>query len=240
MIDLSTIRFPEHYGAWITFQYMTGDKVCGRLKIASSSRIFAVFSADNNWRQFDQYTAQGCDPEFCNWSIDEVTDLYCDGGVIGPNPSAIGGTWAWLGVNETNEKVMEWSGYVPAPESRPVTNNHTEQMAITLALEAMPEGWSGTVHSDSSVALGRVFKDYKKANLPSNIIERSVAAVARAGILKHEKLKGHPSKQELKNGFAKGGLPVSKWNKRCDDLCNIEARRYKQKISSERIEVVTI
>ncbi|HRH46677.1 MAG TPA: hypothetical protein PKY82_33845, partial [Pyrinomonadaceae bacterium] len=68
----------------------------------------------------------------------EIVALYCDGGVISMNPSPIGGTWAWCGVNAKGERVIEQSGAFPAPESRPVSNNHTEQIAITKALEAMP------------------------------------------------------------------------------------------------------
>ena len=64
---------------------------------------------------------------------------------------------AWCGVNEQGNRVIERGGVVPA-NGHPITNNHTEQIAITLALEAMPDGWSGTAYSDSMIALGRVFK----------------------------------------------------------------------------------
>src|SRR5581483_9597584 len=108
-----------------------------------------------------------------------IVALYCDGGVVGHNPSSIGGTWAWCAVDEEGNRVIERGGVVVAPPNRPITNNHTEQIAITLALEAMPDGWEGTVYSDSQIGLGRVFKGWRTANLPRNISERSRAAVAR-------------------------------------------------------------
>ena len=76
--------------------------------------------------------------------------LYCDGGVIGRNPSSQGGVWAWCGVDKNGTRIIEKGGFVPAPPGVQITNNHTEQIAICLALEAMPDGWSGLVCSDSS------------------------------------------------------------------------------------------
>lgn len=162
--------------------------------------------------------------------------LYCDGGVIQKNPSTIGGTWAWCAVDATGNRVMQQGGVCPAPAGRPITNNHTEQIAITLALEAMPEGWSGTVYSDSMVALGRVFQGWRTKNLPENISRRSAAAVARLGKIETVLLQGHPTKADLERGIgAKRGLPVSIYNVWCDAECNRQAAAYlKQLLDSSR------
>lgn len=157
-----------------------------------------------------------------------VVALYADGGVIGKNPSSIGGTWAWCGVDAEGR-----GGVVPAVEGRPVTNNHTEQIAITLALEAMPDGWSGTVYSDSMIALGRVFKGWATKNLPRNISARSAAAVARMGAIEAVLLQGHPTKADLAAGIGKKrGYPVSVHNVWCDRECSRQAREFR---AAERV-----
>jgi ribonuclease HI len=158
---------------------------------------------------------------------DEIIALYCDGGMIGRNPSQIGGTWAWCAINQNGERIIERGGIVPAPQGQLITNNHMEQIAITLALEAMPDGWSGTVYSDSMVALGRMFKGWKQKNLPANIAKRSSEAVARLGAIETVLLQGHPTKADLELGIgAKRNLPVSIHNMWCDKQCGKEARKY--------------
>lgn len=153
--------------------------------------------------------------------MSDVVELYCDGGVVGRNPSPIGGTWAFCGVDANGVRILERSGFVPSPEGRPITNNHTEQIAIVKALEAMPDGWSGRVNSDSRIALGRVFHNFREKNLPPNVSERSRAAVRRLGRLTFRLVQGHPTKADLQNGIGKKrGLPVSEHNVWCDKACN--------------------
>lgn len=90
----------------------------------------------------------------------------------------------------------------------------------------MPEGWSGTVCSDSLIALRRVFKNGRTKNLPQNIIDRSRAALRRAGKVEMMLLEGHPTKKCLQRGVGKKrGHPVSKWNVWADARCN-EAKRF--------------
>lgn len=161
-----------------------------------------------------------------------VVEIFADGGVIRKNPSPIGGTWAWCSVDADGNRVIEKSGVVPATETRTVSNNHTEQIAITLALEAMPEGWSGIVHSDSMIALGRVFKGWKENNLPSNIGKRSRQAVARLGRIETILLQGHPTKADLESGVGKKrGYPVSIHNVWCDKACGKAAEKYLESLS---------
>src|ERR1043165_5334043 len=96
-------------------------------------------------------TVQGMSQQIHPDILKRVVALDADGGVVGKNPSDIGGTWAWCGVDAEGNRIVWRGGFVPV-NGRPITNNHTEQIAITLALEAMPDGWSGTVCSDSMIA----------------------------------------------------------------------------------------
>ncbi len=164
-----------------------------------------------------------------------IVAVYCDGGVIKKNPSEIGGTWAWCGVNADGARVVEFGGVVPAPQGRKITNNHTEQIAICKALEWLPEGWSGTVYSDSQVALGRVFLNWATFNLPANIAQRCNAARLRLGKLQFRLLQGHPTKAELATGWGnKRDLPVSIHNVWCDAECGRQAKAYLEQLTNEQ------
>ncbi len=164
----------------------------------------------------------------------EIVAVYADGGVILKNPSTIGGTWAFCAVDAEGNQVIEQGGVVLATATRPITNNQTEQMAIVKGLEAMPDGWSGTVYSDSMIALGRVFKGWRGKNLPSNVIERTTAAMARMGKVEYVLLQGHPTKADLERGIgAKRGFPVSKHNVWCDKECGRQAKEHLAKAAVE-------
>lgn len=150
-----------------------------------------------------------------------IVAIYTDGGVIGKNPSKLGGTWAWCGIDEQDQHVWSDSGVLKTqPNLKLVTNNHMEQIAIVKALEAMPDGWSGKLHSDSMIALRRVFRRARTRNLPPCIKRRAEEAVARLGKIEAVLLNGHPTKAQLACGIGHGGLPVSKWNCWCDAECN--------------------
>lgn len=177
--------------------------------------------------------------EIDNEILTQIVALYADGGVIRKNPSDIGGTWAFCGVNEKGERVLERSGAVPATSVKTVSNNTTEQIAITLALEAMPDGWTGIVYSDSRVALGRVFDGWRETNLPPNVSKRSKLALSRMGKIKTVLLQGHPTKDDLKQGWGKKrGLPVSEHNVWCDKACGKAAEDYIEKLANEQAEAV--
>src|SRR5258706_10661269 len=152
----------------------------------------------------------------------EVVQLFCDGGLVGSNPSSIGGAYCWAGVDIEGKRIVANRGFVPATPTRFITNNHTEQIAIVLALEAMPDGWSGEVLTDSKIAMSRVFKIgiYTYKNLPINVIKRTEAVVARLGKVNPIKLAGHPTDIELRNGRTKKGTKVSHHNVYCDEQCN--------------------
>lgn len=157
-----------------------------------------------------------------------VTEVYADGGCVLVNPSPHGGTWAWCHV-AGGGRVREASGTVtPEEVGLPtVSNNVTEYLALLLCLEALPDGWSGKVFTDSGVTLGR-FRDYATARtkgLPDSLVKRCGAVLARLGSLEYVLLGGHPTKADLGKGFrSSDGKPVSVHNKWCDRACGERAK----------------
>lgn len=167
----------------------------------------------------------------------KIVAVYCDGGVIRKNPSSIGGTWAWCAVDAEGSRVASDSGVVIPKPGRTVSNNHTEQIALVKAMEALPEGWSGRFYSDSQVALGRVFLNWATNNLPGNIIARTNAALLRLGKCDWRLLQGHPTKAELESGWGKKrDLPVSIHNVWCDQECTRQAKAYLESLANEQSE----
>ena len=166
--------------------------------------------------------------------LEQIIAIYTDGGVIGRNPSAVGGSWAWCAVDAEGNRIIERGGVVEAPPGRVITNNHTEYFAATLALEAMPEGWSGTLYSDSQITIGRLLWGWRCENLPVKAVERSRAALARLGRVEAVLLQGHPTKADLACGMGKKrNLPVSTHNVWADAECNRQAKAYIQRASTE-------
>ena len=159
----------------------------------------------------------------------EIARVYTDGGVVGRNPSDFGGTWAFVAVNVEDEEVFSRSGFHQT-EGQPTTNNHTELIAAIEALEAMPKGWAGTLVSDSEVTLGRIFNAWRMKNVPEDYVVRLRNALSRLGKVKGMHVDGHPSKAHLAAGIGKRGNPVSKWNVKADELCNMEVAKVKGKI----------
>ncbi len=154
--------------------------------------------------------------------------LYADGGVIGPNPSPIGGTWAWCLVDEQGARVAADSGtLLQADVGLPtVTNNVTELYALIVGCEALPTGWRGVVCSDSWISLQRVFRGAKLNHVPLWLCQR-LGALLKSGRLAdctYELLDGHPTRAELESGIGKRGHRVSEHNVFCDSACTKRAR----------------
>ena len=83
--------------------------------------------------------------------------IFTDGGVIGPNPTKLGGTWCWCWV--TSGVILKHESGVVTPGdmgTEVVTNNVTELYAALRALESVPNNWHGTLISDSMVTLHRL------------------------------------------------------------------------------------
>ncbi len=163
----------------------------------------------------------------------EIISLYSDGGVIGSNPSLLGGTWAWAQVGADGERIEHAAGLVkPFVKDSlgfyvSVTNNNTEMVALTRGLLSLPEGWSGTVYCDSKLALGWTFWGWKNDLVPPVLLAKARAAVARLGEIKTVLLDGHPTKAHLAAGIGKRGNTVSIHNKFCDEECGRIAKEFK-------------
>lgn len=190
--------------------------------------------------------------------------VFADGGCIGPNPSEIGGTWAWCLVNEAGQRNWNNSGILLAhypPNQAPldyspeigrygaVSNNHMEFLALLKALEFLPDGWSGTVCSDSMITLGRFFVGrgrpgmidlppgvtrmgglgaWRLKNIPSLWAQRMETAVQRLGRINVVLLDGHPTRDQLAAGKGKRGQPVSEHNVWADKRCNELSAHYRK------------
>ncbi len=152
--------------------------------------------------------------------------LYADGGVIGKNPSEIGGTWAWCQIDEYNRMTVSDSGILTPKEIGlvAVTNNVTELYAVCQGVLALSDDWQGHIFTDSYVTLRRVFHAGTMNGVPDWLVKMTdrVAERLRAmklysrGIL----LDGHPTEEQLRTCKGKRGNPVSEWNRWCDRECN--------------------
>ncbi len=129
-----------------------------------------------------------------------VVAITADGGCRLANPSKHGGMWAFRHLNRAHQAVREACGAVTVPEVSPlttVTNNFTEVLAVLIALEFLPDGWSGKVRTDSLHTI-RVFRDdYDRYWLIEGVKLRIVNVLDRLGDLSYELLAGHPSKKEI-------------------------------------------
>lgn len=160
--------------------------------------------------------------------MNDVAALYADGGVIGKNPSAIGGTWAWAHVDVNGERIKTASGIITPTEAQmpAITNNLTELYAIVLGLEAVSAAWAGTVYSDSWVSLQRVFLAAKLLHVPDWLIAR-LQTLQKSGQLRAVRwqlLDGHPTRAQLAAGKGKRGNLVSVHNVFCDAECQRQAK----------------
>lgn len=154
--------------------------------------------------------------------------LFVDGGVIGRNPSEIGGTWA-ARLIYADQIVDEQSGVItPQQAGLPaITNNLTEMAALVKGLRMLPSNWRGVICSDSQITLGRAFDGWRWAGIPDWLYRAFGYQVKR--LVHWEKidcvlLAGHPTKAQLAEG-TKNGLPVSIHNVAVDRLCKEQAER---------------
>lgn len=164
-----------------------------------------------------------------------ITELYVDGGVIGSNPSAIGGTYAVRLVYDDGH-VYGYSGAVSATEMHgDVTNNQTEMLALLMGLRYLPDDFKGTVYSDSMVTLGRAFLGWKWTRVPG-WMHRFYRDQRRRLInwdqIKWVLLDGHPTKAQLAAGIGKRGHPVSEHNVWCDRACTEAGQRFLEEIGA--------
>jgi ribonuclease HI len=157
-----------------------------------------------------------------------VAAAYCDGGLISRNPSKLGGTFAWRLVGPIGTGLYHGSGVITPAEigAEVVTNNISEFYALIQCLRALPDGWSGPVHTDSLVTIRRVW-EAEEANeaIPCGWLTLACDELRRLGEVVPVHLKGHPNAEALALGKY-CGKPVSVHNKWCDQRCREEAERF--------------
>lgn len=161
-----------------------------------------------------------------------MNELYCDGGVIGHNPSEIGGTFAYR-ILRNGEVVCEKSLVITPKQAKlpAITNNLTEMCALVAGLGQLPDNWQGMIYSDSMVTLGRVFEGWKWNNIPDWLhikfqVERN--RLINWNLITYTLLDGHPTKEQLESGKGKRGHPVSLHNVWCDHACQEQAARFQE------------
>lgn len=157
--------------------------------------------------------------------------LFTDGGVIGANPSTTGGTWAWVRVE--NSKEVDRGVGLLLPETlgvQTVSNNNTELLALLRGIECLPDNWNGMVYSDSGIALGWVFRQFRLDSVPDYLrgllSGTLIGAKERGVVMDCRLLAGHPTKADLEAGYRvkkAPHYPVSPFNVLCDDLCTRRA-----------------
>lgn len=154
--------------------------------------------------------------------------IFCDGGVIGPNPSKLGGTWCWCLIGENDTLLISRSGIVQPQDlgTETVTNNHTELFAALMAMESMQSFPGIALYTDSLITLRRITAGMRFNGCPDWMRDR-VLNIRRIVSPKVTLVKGHPTKKELSDGLSRRGLPTSKWNVYCDRTCTALAKDYK-------------
>jgi len=210
-VDVGGLVVAKSAGEWLELAHQITQEIIGNI---SSSSLAVTTETDS--------AAPGM----------KIVSVYADGGVIGSNPSAIGGTYAYRLIEEDEEcaHYIDGAFVLTARENGgPVTNNQTEMMAVLSALELVPDDWAGTLYSDSQVTLGRVFMGWKWANVPQFMHAKYKdlrARLTRFEDIKWVLLDGHPTKAQLQAGKGKRGGPVSEHNVWCDQACTEAGEKY--------------
>ena len=146
-----------------------------------------------------------------------ASELFTDGGVIGKNPSKIGGTWAWCLV-EDGELSRFDSGIVVASCGNHITNNFTELYAALNALNSVGLEWEGTLYTDSAITRHRLMKSNAFNGIP-RWMETEARNLRQTRKINVVLISGHPTKRDLIAGRKRNGKPCSVWNVFCDKRC---------------------
>lgn len=166
--------------------------------------------------------------------LNAPNQLFADGGVIGNNPSKIGGTYA-CSLLKDGRVLWQHSGViVPSGSLTEITNNLSELIAVLEGLYVLPNDWVGIIYSDSKITLGRVFCDWGMTGVPDK--ERFELVSAKKRLYNWSKIRyclvdGHPTKKQLQIGVGKRGGPVHEQNVWCDKECGRLAKIVQKEIS---------
>jgi ribonuclease HI len=143
-------------------------------------------------------------------------DLYTDGGVILKNPSLIGGTYAYVLIQDDKIKAQDSGVYTPEDMETSgvgVTNNQTELLAILSGVEwAQSKGWHiRCLYSDSQVTLGRLYQGWSLKNIPYWMVQWKNELAHVIQTIPYQLVKGHAD---------------NVWNNKCDELCQEAAKTF--------------
>lgn len=154
-----------------------------------------------------------------------VIELYADGGVVGANPSEAGGMWAFRLVVDGAVVREQAKAATPAELGlETISNNVTELLAVVCGLQAIADGRTVHVYSDSQITLIRVFQNGARKGVPdwlSQLLDaqRERFDTGRLILDGYTLLGGHPTRAELASGRRADGKPVSEHNVWCDQAC---------------------
>ena len=164
--------------------------------------------------------------------IPNHADIYVDGGVILKNPSALGGTWAYVIIDQ-DTILAESSGVVEPQEigRSTVTNNYTELLAALQGLQRVDREWHGRIYTDSQVTHRRLISPHASFRGIPNILRRQILDLWQQRRWTAALVGGHPTKKELLAGRKSTGVPVSKWNVYVDKKCKLAAENYLDSIA---------
>lgn len=165
--------------------------------------------------------------------------IFTDGGLLSPNPSNRGGSWAWCRV-ERDAIVSEASGVIWADDmpDGTVSSNQAEFYAVLQAFRSLADQEIVDVYLDSDVTFSRWYGDGRFGNrgVPPAWWEAMNGELRRHGGSNWHRIAGHPSsrpngpdgKSDLERGYKlrRDGSPgdsVNKWNVHVDAMCTLQA-----------------
>lgn len=163
--------------------------------------------------------------------------VFVDGGLLGRNPSPIGGTYGIVYIQIDDTVISELSGVIDAETlgyNGFVSNNVSELYALCLGILKITPVHGLEVHfySDSEITLGRVFCGDALNNVPDWLKEMTRNArlhLRKLNLKGYTLLAGHSSIADCAAGWNKAkNLPASKWNTHVDRMCNQARAKYEK------------
>ena len=158
-------------------------------------------------------------------AMNQILAGFCDGGVMGSNPSKLGGTWAWCHIGAGNERIATKSGMIKTiPGKRDeITNNEMELAAMIYLLQSFPERWSGQVFTDSRLTVLRI-KAVQNGRSTREISMKSIvlikAALDRLSTVEVYWLPGHSREPFPFLVYGLGTVDVNPHNRWCHQACD--------------------
>ncbi len=176
----------------------------------------------------------------------EKVFVFSDGGIIGSNPSPIGGTWAYCIMTPEDRMIGSGSGIILTAGAKQaagdcdmvqqdnlpfdsVENNLMEMIAAVEGLKRTKAGDSIIWGCDNNNTIQRITGSWAWNGIPHDIKELA-QEIARTRTIVPILLSGHPTKAQLLSGIGKRGTPVSKWNQWCDSECNRVKKLYVENV----------